>query len=97
VLTLAALFVLTAVLEAVIVTWTLSLVERRKVVASLSSALITFSNLAFAFATLESENKWVGAAVVACGCAVGTFLTLHIMEKRREREGNWLKVYRTKR
>jgi hypothetical protein len=75
-LSLLVLFVFSILFEALIVAYTVAVSEKRRIVASILSAIIEPVKLASLLLVVDSSNKWLSVAVVSISCGLGNYWTL---------------------
>ena len=76
VLSLVVLLVFSVVYEGLIVAYTIAVADKRRLVASILSAIIEPVKLVSLVLVVDSENKWVSIAVVSLACGIGNYWTI---------------------
>jgi hypothetical protein len=75
-LSLLVLLVFSVLYEALIVAYTISVAEKRRMVASILSAIIEPVKLVSLILVVDSMNKWLSIAVVSISCGIGNYFTI---------------------
>jgi hypothetical protein len=75
-LSLLVLLVFSLLYEALIVAYTISVAEKRRMAASILSAIIEPVKLVSLLMVVDSTNKWVSVLVVSLACGLGNYWTI---------------------
>lgn len=98
VLSLAILLVFNVLYEALIVAYTIAVADRKRLIASILSAVIEPVKLVSLILVVESMNKWLAVAVVSLACGVGNYFTLSAIckldHKRKPRQSRKLDTFK---
>lgn len=75
-ISLLVLLVFSILYEALIVAYTISVADRKRLTASILSAIIEPVKLISLLLVVESMNKWISILVVSLACGLGNYWTI---------------------